>query len=229
MRTPKSGIVSLLLVVTGILTFAATAQQPTPAPQPQAAPTAQELEIADNIRIALQRLPYYGPFDLIGFEVHGSEVTLNGWVFQGINRNAANQAVSRISGVTKVDNQIEILPASPSDDRIRWGVFNAIYTDDFLQRYGTPIIGMNRGRWGRRYWGPASRGFGFRPGFNRQLRTFPGAQPIGNFAIHIIVRGGRVGLFGAVNSDADRIRAEQAARQVPGVLGVDNEIQVARD
>src|SRR5215468_3994072 len=88
MRLPKSGILSLLLVVAGILTFTAVAQQPTPAPQPQRTPTAQELEIADNIRIGLQRLPYYGPFDLIGFEVHGTEVTLNGWVFQGVNRNA---------------------------------------------------------------------------------------------------------------------------------------------
>lgn len=227
MRTPKLGILPLLLV-TGILTFTATAQQPTPAPPPQPAPTAQEREIADRLNLALQRLPYYGPFDMIGFEVHGTEVILEGWAFQAINRTSAEDAARGIPGVTKVDNQIEVLPVSPSDDRIRWEVFRAIYTDSFLQRYGTPVLGIHGQRWGRRYWGPATRGMGFRPGFGT-FRTFPSAQPVGNFAIHIVVQGGRVGLFGTVNSDTDRMRAEQVARGVRGVFDVDNEIRVVRE
>jgi len=227
MRTPKLGFLPLL-VVFGTLTFSATAQQPTPAPPPEQTPTAQEAKIADQLRAALQRLPYYGPFDMIGFEVHGTEVTLDGWAFQAINKSSAEDVARSIPGVTKVDNQIDVLPPSPSDDNIRWGVFRAIYTDSFLQRYGTPVLGIHGTRWGRHNWGPATRGLGMRPGFGT-FRRFPAAQPVGNFAIHIVVQGGRVALFGNVNSETDRMRAEQVARGVRGVFDVDNQIRVVKE
>ncbi|MEX0881102.1 MAG: BON domain-containing protein, partial [Thermoanaerobaculia bacterium] len=54
-------------------------------------------------------------------------------------------------------------------------------------------------------------------------------EPVGNYAIHIVVKGGRVGLFGNVSSEADKARAGQVARSVFGVLDVDNEIQVVSE
>lgn len=189
--------------------------------QPAQQPSLSELEIADKLRIALQRLPYYGPFDLIGFEVKGTVVTLNGWVYQAVNKDEAEEAAKKAPGVTKVINNIQVLPVSISDDQIRWKVFRAIYSDDFLQKYGTPIFGINGSRWGRRFWG----GRGFRGGFG----AFPGSEPIGNYAIHIIVKGGQVALYGTVNSEADKVKAGLDARSVFGVLGVDNQLQVVKD
>ena len=189
--------------------------------QPAQQPSLTELEIADKLRVALQRMPYYGPFDLIGFEVHGTEVTLNGWVYQAINKDEAEEAAKKTPGVTKVINNIQALPVSISDDQIRWKVFRAIYSDDFLQKYGTPIFGIDGSRWGRHFWGGRS----FRRGFG----AFPGSEPIGNYAIHIIVKGGQVALYGTVNSEADKIKAGMDARGVFGVLGVDNQLQVVKD
>ena len=194
---------------------AATSLAQTSAPTPSLG----ELEITDKTRIALEKLPYYGPFDLIAFQVKGSVVTLFGWVYQGTNKEDAEEAVKKVPGVTRVVNNIQLLPASIEDDRIRRAVFRAIYSDDFLQKYGTPVLGLTTGRWGRRYWG---RGFG-------RFGAFPGSEPVGNYAIHIIVNGGRVALYGTVNSEADKVKAEMDAKSVFGVLGVDNQLQVVKD
>lgn len=219
MRSTRLGTPVLLSLFALAFASAAAAQQPS----------LSELEITDKVRIALQRLPYYGPFDLIGFDVEGSKVTLTGWVYQPVNKKDAEEEVRKISGVKQVVNNIEVLPVSITDDQIRRAVFRAIYSDDFLQKYGTPILGMRAGRWGRNGWGPGIGGFGFGRGFGGGLGTFPGMEPVGNYAIHIVVKGGRVGLFGNVSSEADKARAGQVARGVFGVLDVDNEIQVVSE
>jgi len=43
--------------------------------------------------------------------------------------------VKRIEGVDAVNNQIEILPPSPNDDRIRQQVARTIFNDERLFRY----------------------------------------------------------------------------------------------
>ena len=121
-------------------------QTPSTAPTPSLG----ELEITDKTRIALEKLPYYGPFDLIAFQVKGTVVTLFGWVYQGTNKEDAVDSVKKVPGVTRVADEIQLLPASIEDDRIRRTVFRAIYSDDFLQKYGTPVLGLTTGRWGRR-------------------------------------------------------------------------------
>jgi hypothetical protein len=221
MRSTRLGTPILLSLFLLALASVSAAQQPSP--------SLSEMEISDKVRIALQRLPYYGPFDLIGFQVNGSTVTLTGWVYQPSNKDDAEETVKKIPGVTKVVNNIEVLPVSITDDQIRRAVFRAIYSDDFLQKYGTPILGMSAGRWGRNPWGRGIGGFGFGRGFGGGLGTFPGMEPIGNYAIHIVVKGGRVGLFGRVSNEADKARAGQVARGVFGVLDVDNEIQVVSE
>ncbi|MEP6993479.1 MAG: BON domain-containing protein [Acidobacteriota bacterium] len=184
-------------------------------------PSLTELEITDKLRIALQRMPYYGPFDLIGFSVKGGAVTLNGWVYQAFNKDDAEESAKKVPGVTQAVNNIQVLPVSISDDQIRRAVLRKIDSDDFLQKYGTPILGINGSRWGRHFWG---RGVGPR-GFG----SFPGTEPIGNYAIHIIVKGGQVALYGAVNAEVDKVKAGTDARGVFGVLGVDNQLDVVKD
>ena len=52
-------------------------------------------------------------------------------------KDDAGRVVKRVEGVTSVTNNIEVLPLSPNDDRIRRAVYNAIYRDPSLgTRYG---------------------------------------------------------------------------------------------
>jgi osmotically-inducible protein OsmY len=54
-------------------------------------------------------------------------------------------------------------------------------------------------------------------------------EPVGNYAIHIIVKNGVVTLIGTVSTEAERTKAEMDARQVFGVHGVNNLIQVVSE
>jgi hyperosmotically inducible protein len=53
----------------------------------------------------------------------------------------AAERVKDIPGVTKVINEIEVLPLSPSDDRLRLALYRTIYDwDSPLFRYATQAI-----------------------------------------------------------------------------------------
>jgi hyperosmotically inducible protein len=99
--------------------------------------TADETKIAKEVRHELVMLPYYGVFDDIGYSVNGSTVTLVGEVTRPTLKSDAGNVVKRIEGVTNVVNNIEVLPLSPDDDRIRMATYRAIYGDPSLSiRYG---------------------------------------------------------------------------------------------
>jgi hyperosmotically inducible protein len=48
--------------------------------------------------------------------------------------------VKGIEGVEKVDNQIEVLPGSIADNRLRQQLYRAIYGDPVMQRYAMPVL-----------------------------------------------------------------------------------------
>ena len=166
-------------------------------------------ETVRSVRQMLERLPYYGVFDFLVFRVDRGAVYLAGYTFEGRLKKDAEAATKRASGVDEVANKIEVLPTSPNDDRIRWETFYRIYTDSFLSRYA-----------------PGGE-FGVLQEL-RDERHFPGMQPVGPYAIHIIVKNGRTMLLGIVDSEADRQIAGVRAREVTGVFEVDNSLIVVR-
>jgi len=92
--------------------------------------------IAKEVRHELVMLPYYNVFDNLAFKVDGSTVTLLGQVSRPTLKSDAENVVKRVEGVEKVVNNIEVLPTSPNDDRIRIAVYRAIFGQAGLQRYG---------------------------------------------------------------------------------------------
>ena len=96
--------------------------------------------IAQEVRHELlSDLPYYGVFDWIEFEVLPDRtVVLKGQVTSPPDtKSRAEAVVEDVEGVNKVVNQIEILPVSPTDVRLRRSLYQSIYgTDSPLFRYG---------------------------------------------------------------------------------------------
>jgi hyperosmotically inducible protein len=88
-----------------------------------------------EVRHELLMLPYYSMFDDLKYRVDGNTVTLMGAVVNPTLKSDAENAVKRIEGVERVDNQIEVLPPSPMDDQIRRAVYRRIYGDGSLSRY----------------------------------------------------------------------------------------------
>jgi hyperosmotically inducible protein len=96
--------------------------------------------IVREVRHELVMLPYYGVFDNLNYRVDGSSVTLMGQVTRPTLKSDAGNAVKRIEGVTRVDNQIEVLPLSPMDDGLRMAEYRAIYGHPGLDRYAMQAV-----------------------------------------------------------------------------------------
>jgi len=88
-----------------------------------------------EVRHELVMLPYYGVFDNLEYKVEGFTVTLSGQVTRPTLKPDAERGVKGIEGVEKVVNNIEVLPLSPNDDRIRLAVYRAVYGHTSLQSY----------------------------------------------------------------------------------------------
>jgi len=108
--------------------------------QNQAVSPKAEERIQKEVRHEILMLPYFSVFDYLAFKVEGYNVTLIGAVTRPVTKSDAENAVKRIEGVEKVDNQIEVLPPSPSDDRLRLRLYREIYGYSSLQRYALPVI-----------------------------------------------------------------------------------------
>ena len=93
-----------------------------------------------EVRHELVQVPWLSVFDNLQYSVKGSEVTLSGQVWQPVTKDDAEKAVKHIEGVTKVNNNIEVLPLSPMDDQIRRAEYRAIYGDPALQRYAMGVL-----------------------------------------------------------------------------------------
>ena len=94
-----------------------------------------EAWLAKEVRHELVMLPFYSVFDNLQYKVEGGKVTLLGQVTNPTLKDDAQSAVKHIEGVETVDNQIEVLPPSPNDDRIRRAAFRAIYSSPSLDMY----------------------------------------------------------------------------------------------
>jgi hyperosmotically inducible protein len=144
----KSTIFGLIL---GLLTAAAVWGQESGTKAREQLSQRGVERIAKEVRHELVMLPYYGVFDNLSYKVlPDGTVTLLGQVSRPTLKSDAANVVKQIEGVEKVDNQIEVLPASPSDDRIRLAAYRAIYGHSALNLYSLravpPIhIIVNRG------------------------------------------------------------------------------------
>jgi len=129
MKFRKSVLVITLLSLTA-LGFAQDRGQPSAKSQDR---------IIREVRHELLMLPYFGVFDNIAFKVNGDTVTLLGQVVRPTLKSDSENVVKHIEGVEKVDNQIEVLPPSPMDDRLRIRLYRAIYGYPALEKYALGV------------------------------------------------------------------------------------------
>lgn len=98
-------------------------------------PRTRRVEI--EVRHELLGLPNFGIFDNLAFRVErGGTVRLLGQVVRPTLKTEAENRVKGVAGVETVINDIEVLPVSPGDDRIRVALARNIYRTESLERYG---------------------------------------------------------------------------------------------
>jgi len=98
----------------------------------QAATGSQRMQdrITREVRHELVMLPQLTIFDNLQYKVDGSTITLLGEVRNPVLKDSAESVVKKIEGVEKVENKIDVLPASPNDDHIRLAVAHALFGQD---------------------------------------------------------------------------------------------------
>jgi len=121
-----------LSVLVGVLSLGITALS--------AAVTEPRTRLEREVRHELVMLPYYSVFDNLSYRVDGANVTLMGQVTRPTLKSDAGNVVKRIEGVEHVNNEIEVLPLSPNDDRIRIATYRAIYSEPSLNRYAHQAV-----------------------------------------------------------------------------------------
>ena len=94
-----------------------------------------DTQIAEEVAHAIRMYPRYGIFDWVEGTVQNGVVTLNGSVREPYRKDDYAKIVERISGVTKVNNELRVLPLSNFDDEIRRAAFRAIYRDPMFTAY----------------------------------------------------------------------------------------------
>src|SRR5215472_4459608 len=81
------------------------------------------ITLAQAVRKQIVTNPQYGVFDYIHFAIKGDTVILRGYASRPILKSGLENTIKKINGVKSVQNDIEVLPLSPNDDRIRAAVY----------------------------------------------------------------------------------------------------------
>ena len=77
----------------------------------------------------------YGMFDNIKLAAHNGTLTVAGEVTLPFKKTDIGRMLERVKGVAAVQNNLEVLPTSAFDDRLRMQVARSIYGDPFFINY----------------------------------------------------------------------------------------------
>jgi len=100
-----------------------------------AGPTSHPRTLEQQVRHEILSVPYIGVFDNPTWTIDNGVVTLSGQVTQPVEKYNLEQAVKSVEGVTRVDNQIEVLPLSTFDDQIRARTLRTLVRTAPLDKY----------------------------------------------------------------------------------------------
>ena len=94
-----------------------------------------DTQLAEQVAHAIRMYPRSVIFDWVDGTVHNGIVTLTGAVREPYRKDDYGKLVARIAGVTRVDNELRVLPLSTFDDQVRRAAANAIYRDPMFTAY----------------------------------------------------------------------------------------------
>jgi hyperosmotically inducible protein len=99
-----------------------------------------DAQIAQKVVHEIRMYPRYTIWDNVSVQVHNGEVDLRGQVSQPFKKGDLGRLAQHVAGVHSVANELEVLPTSLFDDRLRLQVARAIYRDPTLSRYGIQAV-----------------------------------------------------------------------------------------
>ncbi len=111
----------------------------------------ENLQIFREVQREVLRYPHFTIFDSVNAQIQDGIVVLTGKVTMPYKRDDIARRVNRVSGISEVQNRIEVLPVSQFDDELRYRIARAIYSNPHFVGYGSMVnppihIIVERGR-----------------------------------------------------------------------------------
>jgi hyperosmotically inducible periplasmic protein len=98
------------------------------------------LQLFNDVAAAVNHYSQFTIFDNVDIDMNGGIVTLSGDVTMPYKRDDIQKRVANVTGVTRVNNNLNVLPVSNSDDQLRYRIARAIYDNPHFWNYA---IGPN--------------------------------------------------------------------------------------
>lgn len=118
---------------------------------PSWAASRENLQLFRDVQKQVLRYPHFTIFDSVHAQVNDGVVTLIGKVTMPYKENDIVRRVSKVDGVKRVNNRIDVLPVSQFDDELRLRIARAIYSNPNFRPYASMVnppihIIVERGR-----------------------------------------------------------------------------------
>jgi hyperosmotically inducible protein len=97
----------------------------------------KDFQVFQGVARQVQQYVNFTVFDSVNASVQDGLVTLTGKVTMPYKVQDLTRRVSRVEGVRKVDNQIQVLPVSRFDDELRLRIARAIYGNPSFWHYAS--------------------------------------------------------------------------------------------
>lgn len=94
-----------------------------------------DAKLAQQVGERIRKYDRYSIFDNIDGRVNNGVVSLTGALTAPEKATDILERVAKVRGVQGINNKIEVLPASQSDDRLRVAIVDAIYRDPAFENY----------------------------------------------------------------------------------------------
>ena len=123
----KIGMLSAVLTLTATVAAGATTDR-------------KDLQVFNDVAKSVNRYVHFTIFDDVNAKVVDGVVTLTGRVTMPYKRDDIMKRVADVDGVREVRDNIQVLPVSQFDDRLRYQIARAIYGNPNFWNYA---IGPN--------------------------------------------------------------------------------------
>ena len=101
-------------------------------------PAESDQKLADEVGKAVQRYPYYTVFDYLDGRINAGVVTLIGKVTAERDKvSEIFERVAKIRGVQDVQNQIETITPSSTDDNLRRAIARVVFGSSHFQQFSS--------------------------------------------------------------------------------------------
>ncbi|HXV60798.1 MAG TPA: BON domain-containing protein [Vicinamibacteria bacterium] len=97
-------------------------------------------ELGEQVVKELRKYSRFTVFDDASAYVEGGRVVLFGWVTEPFKKEELQKRLRDVIGIQEFSNDIEVLPTSQSDERLRQALWNRLYRDPTFSDFASMTI-----------------------------------------------------------------------------------------